>query len=307
MDVIIYGFGAIGRLIAECCVKRGINIVAAIDINPELWGKLRDFGIDSDAEINKELKSRGEIAFVSTGSFLDSVYPQIVNCLERGFDVISTCETLSFPELKYPELAKKLDSFAKEKGKTVLGAGINPGFLLDVLPVILSATSAEIEMIKAVRSVDPLKRRESFQKKIGIGLKKVEAERMLKEGKISGHVGYAESVALICQAMGFKADKILEGQEIVFRDETVLGIRGWGAAMKDDREKVRVEFHSIARAEEYEEIKILGDNEITWKSTGTQGDLGTAAIIVNLAESVLNARPGLVKITELIPFKSLLK
>jgi 4-hydroxy-tetrahydrodipicolinate reductase len=87
----------------------------------------------------------------------------------------------------------------------------------------------------------------------------------------------------------------------------VAGRRGWGAAVRGGKERVRIELHSILGAEEYEEIRILGDNEVTWKSSGTSGDLGTAAVIVNLAKSVLDAQPGLLKVTELIPFKSLIK
>ncbi|MBO8181356.1 MAG: dihydrodipicolinate reductase [Archaeoglobus sp.] len=308
MDAVIYGFGPIGRLIAECCLKKGINVVGAVDVNPEIVGKrLSDFGIDSGASVKETLEFKGDIAFLSTGSFLDRIYPQIVECLEKGFNVISTCETLSYPEFRYPELAKKLDTLAKEKGKTVLGTGINPGFLLDSLPVVLSASSVEVNAIKAVRCVDTLKRRKSFQKKVGIGMEVSEVEKMLKEGKISGHVGYAESVALICEALNFKPDEIAEGQEIVSENGKVSGMKGWGIATKGGVEKVRIEFHSIAGADEYEEIDILGDNEVKWRSTGTKGDLGTAAVVVNLAETVLEAQAGLIKMTDLIPFRMILR
>ncbi len=311
MDAVIYGFGPIGRLIAECCLKKDINIVGAVDINPEIVGKrLNDFGIDSDAPIRATLDFKGDIVFLSTSSFLDRIFPQIVECLNKGFNVISTCETLSFPEFRYPELSKKLDSIANERGKTILGSGINPGFLLDSLIVTFSATSAEIDSVKAVRCIDALKRRESFQHKVGVGKDKSEVERLLKEGKITGHVGYGESVALVCEAMGLEPDEIIEGQEIVLATDEgpvkkgkVSGMRGWGIALKNGRERVRVEFHSIAGSDEYEEVHIKGDNEVRWRSTGTKGDLGTAAVIVNLAETVVEYSPGLIKMSDIIPFK----
>jgi len=308
MDVVIYGFGPIGRLIAECCLKRDINVVGAVDVDPEIVGKkLSDFGLDSDAYVSDSLDFEGDIAFLSTGSFLDSVYPQLIECVEAGFDVISTCETLSFPEFRYPELAEKLDVIAKENGKTILSTGINPGFLLDTLVVILSAPAVEVRAVRAVRCIDALKRRGSFQKKIGIGMALDEAKKMLEDGRMSGHVGYSESVALICEAMNFKPDEIFEGQEIVSDGGRVRGMKGWGVAVGDGVEKVRIEFHSIAEAAEYEEIHIAGDNEVTWRSTGTKGDLGTAAVVVNLAATVLNFRAGLIKMTDLIPFKPLLR
>ncbi len=306
MDAVIYGFGPIGRLIAECCLKKDINIVGAVDINPEIAGKsLKDFGLDSDAPIRDKLDFEGDIVFLCTGSFLNKIFSQIVECLDMGFNVISTCETLSFPEFRYPELSRELDSIARVKGKTILGSGINPGFLLDSLVITLSATFAEIDSIKAVRCIDAMKRRESFQHKVGIGMDKSEVEKLLKEGRLTGHVGYGESVALICDALSFKPDEIVEGQEIVLENEStkVAGMRGWGVALKDGEERIRIEFHSIARAEEYEEIHIRGDNEVRWRSTGTKGDLGTAAVIVNLAEVVVEHPPGLIKMSDLIPFK----
>ncbi len=308
MDAVIYGFGPIGRLVAKCCVKRGFDVKGAIDKNPSLVGKpLSEFGIDSDGVIKKELDFRGDIAFLCTGSYLDDVYPQIVECVKKGFDVVSTCETLSYPYYRYPELSRQIDGVAKNTGKTVLGSGINPGFLLDTLVITLSATFTEVERVVAIRSIDAMKRRESFRKKVGIGLDPKTAEEKLKKGEISGHVGYAESVLLISKAMGFEPDDVREGQEFVVSDGKVIGAKGFGSALKGGEEKIRVEFHAYANAEEYEEITIEGDNSTKWRSTGTMGDLGTASVVVNLAEFVVDYRPGLITMADIIPFRPKLK
>ncbi len=308
MDAVIYGFGPIGRLIAECCAKRGINVVGAVDINPELKGrKLSEFGIQSDGVISDRLEFEGDVAFLCTGSYLDRVYPQIEECLRKGFNVISTCETLSYPRYRYPELAEEIDRLAVENGKTVLGTGINPGFLLDALVVFLSAPFTEVERIKAVRCIDTLKRREPFQKKVGIGLKLEDAEEKLEKGEITGHVGYAESVLLISEALNFSPDEVREGQEFVHDSGEVLGAIGYGSALKNGEEKIRIEFHAYANAEEYERIEIHGDNSIVWTSTGTKGDLGTASVAVNLAEAVVKSEAGLKTMVDLIPFRGKIK
>ncbi len=308
MDVVIYGFGPIGRLVAECCVKKGFNVKGAVDRDPSLIGKpLSEFGIDSDGVIKKELDFRGDVTFLCTGSYLDDVYPQIVECVKRGFDVVSTCETLSYPYYRYPELSKQIDAAAKGAGKTVLGSGINPGFLLDALVITLSATFTEVNRIVAIRSIDALKRREPFRKKVGIGLDPSTAEEKLRKGEISGHVGYAESVLLISKAMGFEPDDVREGQEFVVSDGKVIGAKGFGSAVKGGEEKIRIEFHAYAGAKEYEEVTVEGDNSIRWKSTGTKGDLGTASVVVNLAEFVVDYKPGLITMADIIPFRPRLK
>jgi 4-hydroxy-tetrahydrodipicolinate reductase len=221
--------------------------------------------------------------------------------------VISTCETLSYPRYRYPELAEEIDRLAVENGKTVLGTGINPGFLLDALVVFLSAPFTEVERIKAVRCIDTLKRREPFQKKVGIGLKLEDAEEKLEKGEITGHVGYAESVLLISEALNFSPDEVREGQEFVHDSGEVLGAIGYGSALKNGEEKIRIEFHAYANAEEYERIEIHGDNSIVWTSTGTKGDLGTASVAVNLAEAVVKSEAGLKTMVDLIPFRGKIK
>ena len=297
MRVVIYGFGQIGRLLAKVCVKRGFEVVGAVDINPEIVGKsLRDFGIESDAVIKDRLNFDGDLAYVTTGSYLDKVYPQIEECVKAGFNVISTCETLAYPEYRYPELARKIDEIAKEEGVTVLGSGVNPGFLLDTLPIVLSAVCVEIKAIRAVRSVDALKRRTQFQRKVGIGLSLEE----FKKANLSGHVGYAESALLIAEALGVKGD-VREDQKPVVVDGVVQGVKGFGEVVGD--KSIRVEFHAYANAEEYELIEIEGDNSVVWRSSGVKGDLGTVAVLVNLAKSVVEHRAGLIKMTDLIPFR----
>ena len=308
LEAVIYGFGEIGKLLAKQALKRDIEITGVVDINPSLIGKkLSEFGLESDAKISNKLEFDADLVFLTTGSWLDSIYEQVEECVAKGFNILSTCETLSYPEYRYPELAKKIDEMAKQNNVSVLGTGINPGFLLDTLLIVLSAPFTEVRKIKAVRSADALQRRKAFQKKVGVGMDVNEVKKLIKEGKISGHVGYAESVMLVCDALKFKPDTIKEGQEVVAKDDVALGLKGYGAAIKEDNEIVRIEFHAYSNAENYEEIVIEGDNTIKWRSSGTKGDLGTVSVLINLAEFIVKCKPGLIKMSDVIPFKPVLK
>ena len=300
MRVAIYGFGEIGSVLAKKCFDVGFEIVSVVDKNPFLVGKsLKEFGIDCDVKVERSLRGEGDLAFVATGSYLDRVFDQIEDCVRKGFNVISTCETLAYPEFRYPELAERLDELAKEHGVTVLGTGINPGFLLDFLPIILSAPCVRVERVVAIRSVDALKRRSQFRRKIGLGLKVTEAEA----GSVGGHVGYAESALLIAEGLRMNIDRVREGQELVLNKDRVMGIKGYASAFSGGREVVRVEFHAYANAPEFEEVRIFGDNPTVWRSDGTNGDLGTVAVLINLAKAVVDCKPGLIKMTDLVPFR----
>ncbi|MCS7107411.1 MAG: hypothetical protein NZ902_04845 [Acidilobaceae archaeon] len=318
----IYGFGHIGRLVAKVALERGYELSGVVDIDPKLIG--RDVGevLGIGEKLGVHVTSDpGELAYSdvvvhSTGSYLDKVYDQLVKLIDLEVNVLSTCETLSFPYYRYPTLAKRLDEKALRRNVTVLGSGINPGFLLDALLVVLSAPFDGVKRIHAVRSLDAAKRREPFRKKIGLGLEVEEARRKIESGELSGHVGYAESALLVASALGASVDSVEEAQEVIVAEEDresagirvergrVMGVRGHGSVSSGNRELVRVEFIASLGAEEFEEITIEGNSySVRWRSTGTPGDMGTASVIVNLAERIGDYGPGLLTMIDLLPFR----
>jgi len=322
--VAIYGVGAIGTNIAKFVLrKRGIEIVAAVDISPEKVGKdlgeilglEEKLGVVVSSDASEVLsKSKPDVTLHATGSFLDKVYPQIVEIVEAGSNVISTCETLAYPYYRYPELSEKLDKLAKERGVTVLGSGVNPGFICDTLVATLTGVCETVEEIRAVRSLDAAKRRYPFQKKIGLGLSPEEFKRKLDVGEITAHVGYAESIMLVAKALGWRIDKVEEIQEPVIAEKDletqyfkvkpgeVAGVRGFGIGYMDGREVIRVELVAAVGAEDYEEIIIEGNPNLHWRnSLGIPGDIATVAMIVNMVPRVLKARPGLLTMIDLPP------
>nr|WP_148677153.1 NAD(P)-binding domain-containing protein [Staphylothermus hellenicus] len=326
MRIGIYGFGSIGRLVAREAIRRGWEIVGAVDIDEriigrdigEILGFEEKYGVAVTRDVEELIDA--DVVVHATSSYLDKVYDQILSLIRLGIDTVSTCETLSYPYYRYPVLARKLNEEALRYGVTVLGTGINPGFLLDTLPIVLTAPFNIVEKITAKRSLDASKRRKSFVKKIGVGMDPNEYVKALREGRLTGHVGYAESVYLIADAAGIHMDKVEERQEPVTADKDtvigeyrvkkgqVMGIRGYGAGYKNGKEIIRLEFHAFLGAEEYEEIIVKGtDYEVKWHSTGTPGDYGTVAVILNIANIINDLSPGLLLMTDIIPFKPFFK
>ncbi len=322
MNIGVYGFGAIGRLIAKSAFERGLEVSAVIDINPELVGRdigdILGLGERVGVRVSSDPKAlRGvDVVLHATGSYLDRVYGQLIKSIDAGADVVSTCETLAYPYYRYPSLARKLDARAKGRGVTIIGTGINPGFLLDTLVIAVATPLGVVDRIHAVRSLDAAKRRLPFQKKIGVGLEPGRAKELLGKGEITGHVGYAESVLLIADAAGLELSRVEEGQEIVVAEKPVeshgvrvdaglnLGLTGYGVGFRDGREVVKVEFRAYVGASEYESIVVEGPNgSVEWRSTGTPGDVGTASVVLSVAEAIASQPPGLALMTDLIPFR----
>jgi len=327
VNVAVYGLGPIGSLIAKKVLEReDLNLVAAFDIASDKVG--RDLGdvlqldkklnvvVEHDVNSESVLKRCNvDIVLHSTSTYLDKIYPQLVRCIKASADIISTSETLCNPWYRYPELATLIDEMAKKYCVTVLGTGVNPGFIFDTLPATLTSVCAKVEKVHAIRSLDASKRRFSFQKKYGLSLSVAEFNELMSRGQITAHVGYAESVDMLASALGVKLDKIVEGQEPLIASKAlktdyfniavgqVSGIHGYGIGYLNGREFIKIELFAEVGREEYEEIRIEGEPPLTWRSNGTSGDIATAAIIVNMIPKVLNAKPGLIRMLD-IPLPS---
>jgi len=320
---VVYGLGPIGQLIAKVALERGIELVGAIDIDPskvgrdvgELIGLKSSIGVRVEGDADKVLnETKPDVVLHSTGTWLDKVYPQLVKAIRVGADVVSTCETLAWPWYRYPELAELLDNYAKAHGSTVLGAGVNPGFALDVLPAVLTVTLTRLSRVRVVRSLDASRRRYSFQRKIGLGMSLSQFKEALAKGEITAHVGFAESVLLMASMMGIRLDRVEEGQEAIVADrhyETqyfkveegqVRGVVGHGSGFVGNNEVIRVELRACIACEDYEEVTLEGEPTVTWRSSGTPGDPATVAVVVNLAKRIIDAKPGLITLKDLVNY-----
>ncbi|WP_243681897.1 dihydrodipicolinate reductase [Vulcanisaeta souniana] len=301
----------------------GFDVVGAIDIDPQKVGKDlgdvlglgKSLGIKVENDADKVLKdSDPDVVLHSTGSYFDKVYSQIMRAIRVGTDVVSTCETLSWPWYRYPDLAELIDNYARDHGATVLGAGVNPGFVFDALPAVLSVALTKLNKITVIRSLDASKRRYSFQRKIGLGMTPSQFTEALSRGEITAHVGFPESVLLLASIIGLRLDRVEEGQEALIAERNyetqyfkvgpgqVKGVVGHGSGFIGGREVIRVELRACVGCEDFEEVRLEGEPSITWRSTGTPGDPATAAVIVNLIPRVLSARPGLITLKDLINY-----
>jgi len=147
-------------------------------------------------------------------------FTQIEPMARRGISVVSSCEELLFPALREPELAATLDRVCKKAGARVVGTGVNPGFVMDLLPLCLTGVSREVSAIHVQRVVNASTRRAPLQKKIGSGLPPAEFRRRFKQGK-AGHAGLKESLALIAHCLGWKVKNIVETGDAVVADHNI--------------------------------------------------------------------------------------
>jgi 4-hydroxy-tetrahydrodipicolinate reductase len=334
VKVILFGIGAIGSRIARFALqKKGLEIVGAVDIAKEKVGKDlgevlgigRQVGVtvtDDPDDLFSRVKA--DIVIHATMSHLKAVYPQIAKCVKAGMNVVSTCEELAYPYYKHPELANEIDELAKKHRVTVLGTGINPGYLMDTLPITITGICKEVESIKVTRMMYSGNRRSSYQKKIGTGMTPEEFKKMIDEGKITGHVGLEESISMIAAALGWELDEIevLPPEPVISDVEVetwtdltkqtpfitvkpgqVCGLKSIAHGVKEGERVITLEFISHANVKEpYDSVTIKGEPDVHEKIIGgVHGDIGTVSMIVNSIPKVINAQAGLVTMKDLPP------
>ena len=292
--------------------------MGGVDIDPAKVGEDLGDVIGLDSKLGIEVKGNvadvgadADVVLHATKSYFDQFKGQVHELLDAGFDIVSTSEELSFPWHDNADAAAELDTAAKYAGKTVLGTGVNPGFLMDSLPLFITSIAQTVDHIDVTRVINASKRRGPFQAKIGSGLTAEQFNATMAEGRM-GHVGISESTAMIFNTLGKNLVKF-ENNVVPVIAETpvktpffdvqagqVRGLHQTSTAHTEDGEFLSLTFRAALDEEpDGDTITIQGRPELIVKLQGTDGDLATAAIAVNAIKNTKNAAPGVVTMRDL--------
>ncbi len=314
--VMFYGLGPIGAaVVRQTATRKGFSVVGGIDIDPAKVGKDlgdvvglgRKLRVKVTNEVTKSIKqAKPDVVILCTSSALSKVFPQIEGVLKLKVPIVSTTEELSYPVGTNRRLAKKIDKLAKKAKVAVLGTGVNPGFVMDALPIMLSGVCERVDRVTINRIQDASVRRLPFQQKIGSGLTREQFQKKVDQGTVR-HVGLAESVTMIADAFGWKLDKVTDEIQPVIAEKTVeseflavdpgyvCGIVQDGIGWKGGKPIVTLHMEAYLGApESYDSVLIEGSPRIEQKiAGGVHGDVATASITVNSIPKVIDAKPGL--------------
>jgi 4-hydroxy-tetrahydrodipicolinate reductase len=315
------GLGFIGQEIARAAhASPEVRLVGAVDNSPQLIGRrlgelLGDpsLSITVQGDLDQARgRQRKAVLLHATASRLPQVMQQLLAAIRAGFSVVSTCEELSFPFLKYPDLAQQLEREARKAEVSVLGTGVNPGYVLDRLIATAGQVCGPVRHVSATRVVDARSRREALQRKIGAGLTEEEFMKLANEDQI-GHIGLTESAALCALGLGLECDDFEEeiapliaeedipGGAFPVRKGKVAGIAQTAVGLEGAQERVRLDLNiSMGADNPRDQIVIDADPKIEIVVTGgIAGDRATANVVVNAAPRLAAADPGLLTVLEL--------
>ncbi|MCE5265449.1 MAG: dihydrodipicolinate reductase [Deltaproteobacteria bacterium] len=319
--VIHYGLGPIGLAAAKLVLKKtDMEIVGAVDISKEMVGRdlgeilgAKPLGVHvTDDAARLFAKTPADVVIHTAGSRMNRIAGQIEEIIRGGKNIVSSGEELLFPTPENVEAAKKIDKLAREKGVTVLGTGVNPGFVMDALPLTLTGVCEEVREVHVERVVDAGTRRYPLQRKVGAGMAP-ELFRQKVAEKAMGHVGLRESLLLIADRLNLAFDEIREAVEPVIAEKVlktdyfelkpgdVAGIQNIGEGFRGGKKIVSLDLKMYIGAESpHDSIRIVGTPALNVRiEGGVAGDQATAAILVNSIPAVIAAAPGLVTVKDL--------
>jgi hypothetical protein len=316
IKVLHFGLGPIGvGVVKQVAQRKGFKIVGAVDIDPAKVG--RDLGeiaavgrtlrVKVSDDVRKTIKStKPDVVVLCTNSSMKKVLPQMEAILKLKVPIVSTTEELAYPTKSNMRYARAIHQMAKKAKVAVLGTGVNPGFVMDALPITLTGVCEKVDALRIDRIQDARVRRLPFQQKIGAGLTREQFQRKVDEGSVR-HVGLAESVTMIAEALGWKLDRITDDIRPRIATQTVAseylavdpgyvcGIEQDGIGYRNGMPVITLHMEAYLGApESYDSVEITGSPALKMKiAGGVHGDIATASIVVNSLPKILEVTPGL--------------
>ncbi|TYB87271.1 MAG: NADP-binding protein [Kosmotoga sp.] len=324
--VLVWGLGAMGTGIARNVFsKKYLRLVGAVEINKEFIGKdigavigEEEYGAkiynDPEKAINE---TNPDVVIIATNSFMKEVEPKILLVLNHSVNVVTIAEEMAYPFYSHPESSEIIHNTAVRNGVTVVGTGINPGFIMDVLAVALSGTCLKVNRVFARRVNDLSPFGKTVMETQGVGTTPEEFNEGLEKGTIVGHIGFQQSIRMIGDALGWELTKIEETREPIISKTKrstavvsvepgmVAGCKHIGKGYIDDDpvielvhpQQIQPEKESV---ETGDYIIIEGQPRINLSiQPEIPGGIGTIAVATNVIGDLVEAEPGFISMLEL--------
>lgn len=320
--IVQYGVGSTGQAIARLIHHTaGLELVGGIDQKPALIGKdlgkvaglNQDLGILVTSDAEQVLNAtHPDLVILATTARLHTTYPQLLTCLRARVNVISTCEELVYPYAQNRELALQIDQLARQSGTTVVGVGINPGFVMDLLPLVLTSACIDVTRIVVTRVIDATTRRATLQHRVGVGLNRTDFKHHITQSGVA-HVGLPESLHLLADRIGWRIERVEEtidpmittewvrGNNITVAPDHIIGIKQRAVGYVNGKEAIVLNWQtSVGDLPTYDAIQIDGMPPIKIRiDGGLHGDCAAPALVSHAIRPTIAAPAGLLTVADL--------
>jgi hypothetical protein len=334
-DVVVWGTGNVGRAALRTVLANPeLRLVGVIVASPHKVGRDagalcgRDaVGVAASADPQAVLERGADaVAYCASGDFRpDDALADIERCLRSGANVVSTSVYPLYDPRSAPDDVRARMEAACRAGKSAcFVSGIDPGFINDAIPVLLSGLCEEITEIRAIELFNYAfyDQPEAVRNLVGFGLPMENVPPMVMAGVPT--MVWGAPIRLVARALGVTLDEIrevverrplertVENQLGVFEAGTQGALRFEVQGIVDGRPKIVVEH--VTRIDDAvapdwprpegagsHGVRITGrpNIELTIEAEDERGDRAgggnatAAARIVNAIPFVCRAAPGL--------------
>lgn len=328
---LVIGLGAIGRGCAWSLLREpDLDLVGIVDADPGKQGRSLS-ELSHQPEPTPEAggptpraqtdlagaidQGRPDLALLTATSRFDRTAPLLQTLIEHKVAVVGCCEQMIWPWYRHAELAESIDRRAQDAGVTLLGTGVNPGLVMDSLPLVLAGAVRRVASVRCFRQADLTYRRQPMRHKIGTMLTPEQFMQLARAGKI-GHTGLAESLCLLAAGLGASVEPGTVAETI----EPILAqsclrlpsgdlepgmVAGLRTTARWESGGLRLELDlrlRLGESEPMDKIVLEGPQRVVLKIPGgLHGDSATIAMLINQGRRIGGLPPGLRTMLEAPP------
>jgi 4-hydroxy-tetrahydrodipicolinate reductase len=271
------------------------------------------------AERERALRAEADVVIIATTSFLTDVAPDIRTAVEAGSNVLCSAEEAAYPWAVDRSVANELDQLARKRGVSILGCGLNPGFAFDALVLTACGAAWDVSSIRVERVVDLGGFGQTVLKRIGVGHTAEEYDVNRRNGTITGHIGFPQSMSVVAGKLGIGleridremapliADRDYEARHLTVKAGTTAGFEQRYVGIVAGRPWFACSFlghvdpGSIGKPPR-DEIWIEGSTPLhVAVIPGLNPQTGASAVIANSVRRIVDASPGWVTVGDLPP------
>jgi hypothetical protein len=250
----------------------------------------------------------------------------VVALLESGKNVISTAAYFA-PEFRGDEVVRRLRAACDKGGTTLMGAGVEPGFMFERVMPTLTGMCTDVDSLRLIEVIDAANHPAAMMISEALGIGKP-LEQVTKDSPFGQYFTafFSEMATAAARALGVRFDSIRSGLEVAPASKdlqiavgtvakgTVAGNCYWVDGIVDGRVFMRVEVYWLvepgvigwpAPADRYQwhieiegrpSVRMVLDALPSLTAGGENYDPGfyaTMATAINAIPAVCQAEPGL--------------